>query len=157
INAGGVGAYYLLAGTMSAGAEDIAVFGAAGTLTQYGGVNTANEVRVGAFGAGGTGAVNIFGGTLNTSDILLGGFGTSVSGAGGLLVLNGGTTSVSTGIVIYNSSAGTSVSGMTINGGTVTASYISTPDWGRVTFAGGTLNLTGGVSSSGGDLTIGMA
>jgi hypothetical protein len=154
IGGGGVGVYNLQAGSMSAGNEDIAVFGAAGTLNQSGGVNNPGGVRVGAFGAGGTGIVNISGGTLNTSLILLGGVGTSAVTAG-ILNATGGITTVSDGILIYDSSAGTNVSGMTISGGTVTASYITTPDWGRVNFAGGTLNLTGGVSSSGGDFTIG--
>ena len=48
-----VGAYGSQAlGTTTAGAEDIAVFSAAGTLNQSGGVNNPGELRAGAFGAG---------------------------------------------------------------------------------------------------------
>jgi hypothetical protein len=153
---GGVGIYNLQNGTVNTGgAEDIAVFGAAGTLNQSGGVNNTYELRVGAFGAGGTGIVNVSGGALNSFDMLLGGYG-GAPVAAGIFNATGGTTTVSTGIYIYNSSAGTNVSGMTLNGGSVAASYISSaPDWSRLNFIRGTLTLTGGTSSNTGTLSVG--
>jgi hypothetical protein len=154
IGGGALGTYNLQGGTLSAGAEDIATFGGRGTLNQSGGVNTAGAVRVGAFGAGGTGLVNVSGGTLSTSDILLGGFGTSAV-AVGILNATGGSTTVSNGITIYDSSGGTNVSGMILNGGTVSTGFIATPDWARLNFVRGTLTLTGGVSSNTGTLSLG--
>jgi hypothetical protein len=153
---GGIGIYNLQNGTVNTGgAEDIAVFGAAGTLNQSGGVNNSSYVRVGAFGSGGTGIVNISGGSLYAFQIYLGGYGTAAVTAG-MLNATGGTTTVSDGIFIYNSSAGTNVSGMTLSGGTVAASYItSAPDWSRLNFIRGTLTLTGGTSSNTGTLSVG--
>jgi hypothetical protein len=150
------GTYNLQAGTLnvSAGAIDIAINGANGTYNQSGGVANALQVRVGAFGTGGIGIVNLSGGSLGVQSVLLGGFGTSAV-AVGILNSTGGSLTASNGITIYNSDIGTNVSSMTINGGTVSTGFLTAPDWARLNFVSGTLNLTGGVSSNPGALIVG--
>ena len=153
IGSTGNGTYNLQAGTLNTNDEDIGTSGARGTLNQSGGDHNANALRVGAIGFGGIGIVNLSGGTLNAPTVLLGSSGNTATGVG-ILNVTGGTLTASTGITIYNTSIGTNASGITINGGTITTPFIKTSDWSRLNFTGGTLNLSGGVSSNTGTLTI---
>ena len=154
VGIGGTGTYGLRGGSLSAFDEDVAVFGSNGTINRSGGVNTVNAIRVGAFGTGGVGMINISGGTVNAADVLLGGYGTAAV-AVGILNSTGGSLTASDGITIYNSSVGSNVSSMTLNGGAVTTGFITAPDWSTLTFTRGTLTLQGGTSSNTGSFSIG--
>jgi hypothetical protein len=100
--------------------------------------------------AGTGGTLNLSGGTVTVPNVAVGGNSGTVSGGAGVLNVSGNGVLLATNITIFNAA-----SSLNLTGGTVSTAAIFTPDWGRVTFVGGTLNLTGGISSNSGDLKIG--
>jgi hypothetical protein len=112
-----------------------------------------------------SGAFNLSGGLAGAPNLCVGGgfpngnTNIAITAVGyGNLNVTGGILNLGGSLQIFNSSNSAGVfSGMTLAGGTVNTPAIQAPAWDVVNFAGGTLNLTGGVSSNGGDLIIGSS
>jgi hypothetical protein len=139
----GNGVFNQTGGTNSAGSLELASSpGLSGTYNLSNGAS----LNVSAFETIGVNATGVFNQTGGSHVI-----GGSLSLDSGLLNVSGGTLRA-TNISIYG------LSSFSLGGGTVTTGALTAPDWSRLIFTGGTLNLTGaggGVSTNAGTLVIG--
>jgi hypothetical protein len=155
-NSTSAGVYNLNSGALVIGFEEIVGASGTGTLNQTGGIQSiANRLSIG-YSPGSTGSLNLTAGqTTMHGPTFVGG---SIFGAGGYGVLTiGGGTFDATGnsIQVYPTSNGPSPSQIALSGGVLNVASLVLPDWNRLVFNSGTLNLGTGPNSNPGTLTVG--
>jgi hypothetical protein len=116
-------------------------------FTQFDGTHITHELYIGSASVG---RYDLFGGAIAADNVYLGGDSAGTSGTGTVNLTGGTMTLPAAGAIkVFNAN-----SIINLNGGAVTGGALILPNWNRLNFINGTLNLTGGASSNPGALIL---